>query len=262
MIDIQDSHKNWTLLHKAINMQDYEVASILLECGAKIDIPDIDGRTPYYMALEKKFHPGIALLKKHGADAGIVTKFGSLLHVAVSDEKLYYSNSKHFKWIIETLISDGVDVNTRDKQGRTSLHVSTTATGTTFLLQMKANINAKDNDGNSPLQYAIRDNRSEVVDILLSQGANVNCKNRDEESCLLLAVQSGNEGIVSSLLASNADLNVTHKGDSIIHSALKSRFDSIFELLVSWIMQPMDNGERSVKLNFCHHINCTENIFV
>ena len=77
---------------------------------------------------------------------------------------------------VKQLLADGADVNTRDFNGQTPLHL---AVGykhlevTKLLLEKGANVHAKDYEGNSPLQFGIGNSGgdSEIVDLLQSHGA-------------------------------------------------------------------------------------------
>lgn len=234
MIDIPDPlFTQWTVLHKAIDRQDCEVAGILLEYGAKIDVPDVRGRTPYFLALEKNFFPGTMLLLQNGAEVDTITEFGSLLHIAVSDAVWSHHDLLYSTRIIDTILNFGINIDTRDKQGRTALHMSKNVNATKYLLQMNANINAQDNLGNTALHYAITNNIPRLVEYLLSRSPNLDLKNREDITCLYLAVQGGYEGIVASLLKFGADAAIKCKGESILYTSLKTHFSFISVSLLS-----------------------------
>jgi ankyrin repeat protein len=78
------------------------------------------------------------------------------------------------------------------------------------MLRHGANVNAKDNDGITPLIWATRVHRTNTVSLLLAHGANVNVKNKDGETPLFTTVRSGYSDIMDLLLAhkANADQNI------------------------------------------------------
>ncbi|MBI4823896.1 MAG: ankyrin repeat domain-containing protein [Nitrospirae bacterium] len=67
------------------------------------------------------------------------------------------------------------------------------------LLQHGADVNAKDNNGNTALMYAAVGGHTEIVQTLLNKGANVNAKNNFGNTALIYAVKNGRTEIVSLL---------------------------------------------------------------
>ena len=87
---------------------------------------------------------------------------------------------------VETLpnnyIVDYIDVNARDNDGATPLHraVSETNTHQTLkLLQNGADINAKDNKGDTPLHWSVRAQTLKTLVVLLQHGADINAINNN-----------------------------------------------------------------------------------
>ena len=87
----------------------------------------------------------------------------------------------------------GADVNARDENGYTPLHMATDPYSgpRTYphamieaLLEAGANPNARDDEGMTPLHYAVDADHVGAVTTLLAAGANVNAKNDDGETPL------------------------------------------------------------------------------
>ncbi len=86
---------------------------------------------------------------------------------------LHYAAYAGHKELVELLITNGVDVNTKTDDGFTPLHVAArqgrTETGE-VLITKDADVNAKDDDGKTPLDRAIKYNQSETADLLRKHG--------------------------------------------------------------------------------------------
>lgn len=97
--------------------------------------------------------------------------------------------------ILDLLLANGADINARNDEGVTLLHIVTDPVAVDFLVRRGADIEAKDIRGWPPLmmQANNQDNGADVVSALLAHGANLNAKGTDGESALLLARQTGDE---------------------------------------------------------------------
>ncbi len=113
-------------------------------------------------------------------------------------------------------LAAGDDINkTRDNKGRTALHVATFHNHPSvvrLLLNRAADINARDNDGDTPLitNIAIRDRRksvSAILGMLLLAGADVNAQNTSGTTPLLLAAHRGHVNTCEALIVMGADVN-------------------------------------------------------
>jgi len=129
-------------------------------------------------------YPGVCrLLQMHNADLGIRTIYGeTILHRAASP--VHGKHHDQLK-IMQLLLNQGADVNSRDNGGCTPLHYSSfapvergmfgyttgTVEGSRLLLEHGADIQAKDNEGKTPLQLALENDHHEMVDFLLAMGA-------------------------------------------------------------------------------------------
>jgi len=75
--------------------------------------------------------------------------------------------------VAELLITKGADVNAKNKDGITPLHLAA-AFGekdvAEKLLARKAEVNARDNDGGTPLHYAVAQGREDVARLLRQHG--------------------------------------------------------------------------------------------
>jgi len=76
-----------------------------------------------------------------------------------------------------------------------------------WLLSKNGNINVKDNNGKSLLDFAIRNKNKEIVKILLQKGLDINSKDNNGNTALFSAILEGNEEITKFLIQNGADVN-------------------------------------------------------
>ena len=74
-------------------------------------------------------------------------------------------------------------------------------------MKLGADINARNQDKESPIHIAVQKQNKEIISILLKLGADINARNRDKESPIHIAVQKQNKEIISILLKLGADIN-------------------------------------------------------
>ncbi|XP_010726047.1 integrin-linked protein kinase [Meleagris gallopavo] len=91
----------------------------------------------------------------------------------------------------------------------------------------------RDDHGFSPLHWACREGRSNVVDMLIMRGARINVMNRGDDTPLHLAASHGHRDIVQKLVQFKADINaVNEHGNTPLHYACFWGHDTVAEDLV------------------------------
>ena len=99
-----------------------------------------------------------------------------------------------------------------------------------------ADVNAKDEDGYTPLNFAAQQGHKEVVELLIAKGADVNAKGYYGRTPLQRAAWFGRKEIVGLLIAKGADVNAKieggrHKGITPLDSAIRLRHPETADLL-------------------------------
>ena len=197
-------------------------------------------------------------LMEHKVDSFLRDKFGNtILHLAVMEGDFNEA------W---RAITDGVKVNATNDKGLTALHCAVEFNHSklvNFLLNARADIEAQDLKGKSPLVYAVEKNCSELIlHELISYGAdpytidklgngllhyasqtemidslnclllNINMQNSYGETALHRAAARGNYEMVGCLLANGADSRVlTDKGQTAKDVAIEKEYFEIASLL-------------------------------
>uniref|UniRef100_UPI00358F473F integrin-linked protein kinase-like n=1 Tax=Myxine glutinosa TaxID=7769 RepID=UPI00358F473F len=107
-------------------------------------------------------------------------------------------------------------------------------------------LNQGDDHGFSPLHWACKEGRGNIVDMLVMRGARVNIINRGDDSPLHLAASHGHRDIVLKLLQQKADVNAMNEhGNTSLHYACFWGYDLLAEELV--------NGGALVSLCNCYN---------
>ena len=151
-----------TPLHWAAREGRKEVAELLISKGAEVNIQDKYINTPLDMAILWKAPKVADLLRKHGAKTGLVIKSDESIHAAVFTRQIE---------VVKKHLAAGTDVNERGGFRRTALLWGPTKEIAELLITKGAIVNAKDVDGETPLDVAIEDAESELTDLLRKHGA-------------------------------------------------------------------------------------------
>ncbi len=173
-----------------------EIAQLLIERGADVNIKNSEGRTALMYAAERNHIDYMNLLLKEGAEVNVQDYQGMTA-------LMYASESVRLN-AVELLIKNKAQVGTKDSEGRTALmHVAIGSAGATIrdtfsventdynravadvLIKNKAVVNDTDQYGNTPLMHAAANGELGVVYLLLDRKARVNEKNSAGNTAIL-----------------------------------------------------------------------------
>jgi ankyrin repeat protein len=212
------NNHNGNELHIAVDQKDVKKVKKLLSKSKKIKplltTFDADGNTPLTTALRNNDAEMVELLlqayQQTKADINLRDKNGyTALHMAVAttDDKI----------LLRLLQFDGIDVDVGNDDKNRPLHYfcqkfksPNCSDPFQIFIEKGCNVNAQNNNGETPLHKAIFNNsvRLLMVDLLLKNGADVNLLNSMGESPLHYAVRLGRDDLVSVLLKAGADVSV------------------------------------------------------
>ena len=128
----------------------------------------------------------------------------------------------------KTLESKSLDLNQFDRLGNAPLHTAceSSAEAVEILLNCneKIDINKKNKNGFAPIHFAVLDINTEALKILIDRGANINIKEDNGNTPLWLAVMHNDEndqtGIIKLLLDNGADPQIKNNHGNSLYKAL------------------------------------------
>jgi ankyrin repeat protein len=214
-IDAKSGPDGRTALHNAIEEGNLEIVKMLVNAGAKIDIPDNQRNTPLHISA---FNNKIEIMEFLLAQQHLVNS--EFLDAVESDGStaLHYATNEGYFEIVKMLVNAGANIDIPDNQKNTPLHISAfnnkieimefliakqlqvnpeslNAKGEDYgwtalhhasimgnfengkmLVMAGASIDIPDNDGNTPLHLAAYHNRIEIVEFLIAVQLQVNPK--------------------------------------------------------------------------------------
>ncbi|CAG0899889.1 unnamed protein product, partial [Cyprideis torosa] len=114
--------------------------------------------------------------------------------------------------VVKLLLAQKADPNSTDEVlKQTPLHMAKTSETVEVLIDNKADVNAKDRWGQTPLHFAAKHNRHSIAKVLLDNGADPNIPDVFEQTPLHLATSKQNEEVIKCLVANGARLDVKNK---------------------------------------------------
>ncbi|MCY4173941.1 MAG: ankyrin repeat domain-containing protein [Cyanobacteria bacterium MAG CAR3_bin_5] len=180
------------LLRSAAEANNLTVLKVLLDAGADPNARNENGETPLHEAVTR-------------GNWGVVKLPGERL------PRGWWSSGGNLE-VVKLLLDAGADLNARDPDGATPLHLAAyedNPEAMKVLLNAGVAPNTRDKHGATPLHWAVRFSENpEVVKVLLNSGANPNARNDDGWAPLHRAAEyNGNPEVLKVLLNAGANPN-------------------------------------------------------
>lgn len=192
------------------------VVDVLIRLGVDIDAK-FNGYTALQLAAKNGHQSAAKTLLDNGACRNWEGRV-SPIHLAV--------DSGHVA-VIYTLLQDGIDPMTRDRQGMTALHMAVelgdeSAVQALLTVSTLELINAEcSSEGMTALHLAIRDGKVSILALLLKEGADLEMRCVTGMNALHLAIEYKRNVIVKMLLNQGAHPESRNLGSTALHMAAK-----------------------------------------
>lgn len=258
-----------TPLHIAAKYPDLDIVMLLLDNFADVHAKNNNGETPLHRVLA--YINTSATRAKKVAD---ITKFliERKADINAKNDKGYTPFSHAIDcWlnnfdVIKLMVNHGAEINKQDKKGNTILHYVVKkyecyedviyiiglskmdykyefSNYMELLLELNADVNAKNNKHNTPLYQAVRYCHKEIIEIMLKHDASgINNQNNKGKTLLHAAAYSNDSDIIKLLLSYRADPSITdEQGKYPMDYATSSKIiDILYEAYFSTLTSQSD----------------------
>ena len=161
-------------LYFAAYMNSVEMAKLLIEHGANVNVRDKKGRRPIHSAAGQNSLEVAKLLTEHRTD------------VSARDNDritpMHHAAGQNSVEMAKLLIEHGANVSVNDKDGRTPIHSAAGQNSlevAKLIIEHGANVSARDENGYTAMHFAAVQNSVEIAKLLIEHGANVSVNDKD-----------------------------------------------------------------------------------
>jgi ankyrin repeat protein len=239
---------NETIFHVACKEGNHRLTETVIKLGAKI-YPESEntGNLFYSLVAQGKLTIEMTkLLVKYNVNVG--TKYSNRLSlVHVLSKRGDFEN-------LEFLIRSGFDVNILNNQNRNALHYAVLTPSNTnvinLLITSGVDINGKDINGATPLHLANKIKNCDNIELLIKRGANIFAVNQRGRNALHFAVTvPSNADVITLLVGEGVDIDCRDAtGFTPLHLAYKREmFDNVRALVTLGAnVDTVDDKQRSL----------------
>ena len=215
----QPSLDGTTALHWAANRDDIDSARLLIEAGARVGVVNRYGATPLLVAATSGGAEMIEMLLAAGADPNVGLPEG--------ETPLMRAARAGRAGAVRALLRHGADVDAAEQwRGQTALMWAAIEGNTAAVLELVAggaDVHARSAGGFTPLLFAVRHDRRDVLRVLAAAGADVNDTLPDGMSALCVATLNAHYDTGVWLLEQGADPNAAGQGWTALHQLVWAR---------------------------------------
>ncbi|MGE0009951.1 MAG: ankyrin repeat domain-containing protein [Candidatus Babeliales bacterium] len=153
------------------------------------------------------------------------------------NKQLFEAVTKNDVVEVQRLVELGADVNAKDEFTSTPLHIAVSKNNfplVAFLLEKGANVNAKIKDDlTTPLHAAAINGFADIARLLIKEGAHVNLRDKDDKTSLWFGTFEDHKDVVAVLLENKADMYAENKEGNTPFLAALAHSESILPLFIA-----------------------------
>ncbi|MBD5087717.1 MAG: hypothetical protein HDT30_02710 [Clostridiales bacterium] len=213
-----------------------------VDVNVTTDAPGVAGNTPLHFACIHNNVEAAILLKENNADDSIMNQNDETPAYCIFEDERYYNKERAYK-ILEML--DDVDTPRAENGETPILHLlrknySNAKEMVELFLEKGVNINRADKKGNTPLlMHADQSCDRDIMKLLLRAGADINARNNDGNNALMFALKHGDCELARLLIKKGADYNIINKeNETPATIAVEEGYESVLELMTDITVFP------------------------
>lgn len=234
-INNRDEYNNY-LINYAININDTQIISALINRGANLDITDDDGRSILYVPIKYNYYEVIDLLLYFNSSS-----IGISL-VDIKDKQgntaLHYAIKHNNMIVIDKLLKFNANLDIKNDEGFNSIHLAIFMKNVEVckkFINKDIDINAQNTQGESYLHMACNFELEQIVKLLIKHGIDVNMKEYSNEyTALMYGIMHNNINIINDLLNHGANVNIQdYFGNTAIHYSIEGEKYPVINILLN-----------------------------
>jgi ankyrin repeat protein len=217
-INYTNSSENNSLVY-SLRKNNTDFAMLLIDHGSSLSIQNRQGQTALMLSAEWRNEEVLKYLLTKNINTNVLDHSGNnaLIYAA--------KNSADTSQLVQELLCAGSDIDQQNIDGNSALFEAVyygNLKNVTLLAKEGASLNLKNKSQLTPLQYAIKEYKTDAAKSLIAFGANMNLKGGvDNESALMLATDNPQVSVVDALISRGADLNSKNRqGYTALHLAV------------------------------------------
>ncbi|MGD9347880.1 MAG: ankyrin repeat domain-containing protein [Candidatus Aminicenantes bacterium] len=165
----------------------------------------------------------------------IILVFLFTLSVTAAEPIVEAAKDGDFQSVKNILENEPAKIDAKDEEGYTPLHWACMRAHwdiANYLIERGADLNVVGGDGGTQINWAVHHDNVDIIKALIDKGAKLNIRNQWGMTELHTAIWRGNIHVVEYLLDHGSDPNIkTNEGWTAMHYAYRSGHDNVIALL-------------------------------